>query len=313
MINIKGLFTKGTSIGRWELIKISILPVFFIFPLAFWLITIPPERIIQVGICLSILAMLCVFYIFFNLVAEYRRFANIFENEKIVKSIFIIYLLFSILACVDGLPNWILIPIVCINWILLAVLLLVPGKKQSFEVISNKFIVCLTISFILLYIVLFFIVRGTGIMRYIVSDSMTDTLIKNDRIFINVFDKNYNRGNIIVYQPNWENNKSMVFVKRIIGVPGDKIEIKVDKDNNGFVYVNDKLLEEPYLKPSQKYSQCSEEMVCKISLISENMYFVMGDNRSNSRDSRYDGLLPADKIRGKVSHIYFPIERRKGF
>ena len=104
------------------------------------------------------------------------------------------------------------------------------------------------------------------------------------------------RGEIIVFRfpdPN-PNNRKRDFVKRVIGVPGDKIAI-VD----GVVWVNGEPLYEGYLRFRDAFNL--DERVLK-----EKHYFVLGDNRTGSNDSRAWGTVPEENILGKVWSIYWP-------
>ena len=104
------------------------------------------------------------------------------------------------------------------------------------------------------------------------------------------------RGEIIVFRfpdPN-PNNRKRDFVKRVIGVPGDKIAIV-----NGVVWVNGEPLYEGYLRFRDAFNL--DERVLK-----EKHYFVLGDNRTGSNDSRAWGTVPEENILGKVWSIYWP-------
>ena len=104
------------------------------------------------------------------------------------------------------------------------------------------------------------------------------------------------RGEIIVFRfpdPN-PNNRKRDFVKRVIGVPGDKIAIV-----NGVVWVNREPLYEGYLRFRDAFNL--DERVLK-----EKHYFVLGDNRTGSNDSRAWGAVPEENILGKVWSIYWP-------
>ena len=104
------------------------------------------------------------------------------------------------------------------------------------------------------------------------------------------------RGEIIVFRfpdPN-PNNRKRDFVKRVIGVPGDKIAIA-----DGVVWVNGEPLYEGYLRFRDAFNL--DERVLK-----EKHYFVLGDNRTGSNDSRAWGAVPEENILGKVWSIYWP-------
>ena len=104
------------------------------------------------------------------------------------------------------------------------------------------------------------------------------------------------RGEIIVFRfpdPN-PNNRKRDFVKRVIGVPGDKIAIV-----NGVVWVNGESLHEGYLRYRDTFNL--DERVLK-----EKHYFVLGDNRTGSNDSRAWGAVPEENILGKVWSVYWP-------
>lgn len=139
--------------------------------------------------------------------------------------------------------------------------------------------------------------------RYISSSSMEPTLQVNDKIIINKLIYNSTkpqRGDIIIFEPTDSMKKEGfkdVFLKRIIGLPKEKVEIK-----NNQVYINDQPLEETYIKekPDYNYSPI---------ILPPDSYFVLGDNRNNSYDSHYWGFVPRENIIGKATKIYYPFER----
>ena len=122
------------------------------------------------------------------------------------------------------------------------------------------------------------------------------------------------RGDIILFSPTEALKKEDYtenLFKRIIGLPGEKVELK-----NGKIYINDKaLLEDSYISRGRSTSidACISEsqpvFISKPAIISENSYFVLGDDRKSSYDSRCWGLVPKKNIIGKVSKIFFPISR----
>ena len=101
------------------------------------------------------------------------------------------------------------------------------------------------------------------------------------------------RGDIIVFRP--PNNLSEDYIKRIVGLPGEQVEIR-----GGEIWIDGGLLEEPYIANPASYSSAWN--------LREEEYFVLGDNRSNSNDSHTWGKLPRENIVGKVWLSYWPPE-----
>jgi signal peptidase I len=113
----------------------------------------------------------------------------------------------------------------------------------------------------------------------------------------------YQRGDIVVFQkPGLDD-----FIKRVIAVPGDKVAIK-----EGYVYVNDQKLEENYLEPST-FTRGGNFMEdgSDAREVPQGKYFVLGDNRNNSHDSRFldIGFINRDWLKGKVILRYWPINK----
>ena len=110
------------------------------------------------------------------------------------------------------------------------------------------------------------------------------------------------RGDVIVFEAPGENGEE--FIKRIIALPGEKISI-----NDGAYYINGNKLEESYIPDSIKtypniFLKTGEELV-----VPPNSYFVSGDNRQASSDSRIWGFVTKDKITGKAWFIYWPMSK----
>lgn len=105
---------------------------------------------------------------------------------------------------------------------------------------------------------------------------------------------------------------SHVCYQRIIGLPKETIEIKRNQNNIANTYINDKILNEPY-KKIKEYSPHPKAIHYKKILIPENSYFILGDNRDMSYDSRFLGPINKNKIIGKIIYIYYPIRRVKFF
>ena len=100
------------------------------------------------------------------------------------------------------------------------------------------------------------------------------------------------RGDVIVFR--FPRNPEEDYIKRVIGLPGDHIEI-----TSGLVYVNDVPLDEPYIQDPYYYNVND--------YVSEDALFVMGDNRDDSSDSRAWGELPLENIIGKAVFVYWPL------
>lgn len=130
--------------------------------------------------------------------------------------------------------------------------------------------------------------------------SMLPKLHDGERIFINKFIYQFesiNRGDIVVFW--YPKNPSQSFIKRVIGVPGDEIRI-----TNGKLYINNSYVPEPYL--SAEYT--SNVIPNRYWIVDEHHYFVMGDNRDASNDSRAWGLVPEKYIYGKAIFRYWPLD-----
>ena len=133
---------------------------------------------------------------------------------------------------------------------------------------------------------------------------MEPTLHNQERILVSrsLTEKKYNRGDIVIIKGD-SNEK---YIKRIIGVAGDKIEVK-----NNILYINDAQRKERYLNKNQVDEKSIGDF--KPILIPENEYFVMGDNRVVSMDSRNGlGLINQDQVIGKGKYVFYPFaELRK--
>ncbi|MFB2934784.1 signal peptidase I [Aerosakkonemataceae cyanobacterium BLCC-F154] len=148
--------------------------------------------------------------------------------------------------------------------------------------------------------------------RYIPSGSMLETLQINDRLIVDKLSYNFTtpkRGDIIVFNPTTaleKQNFHDAFIKRVVGLPGEKLELK-----NGKVYINGKALQEKYTN-----GQLTSTDVCPVGesaylakpvVVPPNSYLVLGDNRKNSYDGRCWGLVPRDRIIGKASVRFWPL------
>ena len=93
-----------------------------------------------------------------------------------------------------------------------------------------------------------------------------------------------------------------MIIKRIVGLPGERITIR-----GGFVYVDGQLLDEPYLEEGVMTSEHAKEYADL--LLGDKEYYLLGDNRMNSRDSRDVGPVSRDDIEGKLFFRFLPLER----
>lgn len=172
-------------------------------------------------------------------------------------------------------------------------------KKKS---IVREYVEAIIIALILAFIIRTFIVQAFKIP----SGSMIPTLQIGDHILVNKFIYRFDdvkRGDIIVFK--FPKDESRDFIKRAIGLPGDKVEIKNKK-----VYINDKPIDESYaFHEEEGNSSYHPRDNFGPSVIPENNFFVMGDNRENSMDSRFWGLLDKNKIKGKAFIIYWSWDR----
>jgi len=146
---------------------------------------------------------------------------------------------------------------------------------------------------LLLTLFIFWLVNSaTGRFR-IEGYSMLPTLKEGEMVIINKLSyylSDPQRGDIIVL--HFPNDRSRDFIKRIIGLPGDHIEVA-----DGVVTVNGNALEEPYINAAPSYSGSWT--------VPDDQYFVLGDNRNNSSDSHNWSFLPGDDIVGKAWLIYW--------
>ena len=141
--------------------------------------------------------------------------------------------------------------------------------------------------------------------RYIPSDSMIPTLHTGDRLVVEKVSYHFHppkTGDIVVFEPPEQlqslgYRKDQVFIKRIIGKPGDLVRV-----NNSKVYINDRPLSEDYIAEPPDYQLVSVK-------VPEAEFFVMGDNRNDSNDSHIWGFLPKQNIIGRAIFRFWPFDR----
>jgi signal peptidase I len=199
------------------------------------------------------------------------------------------------------------------------------GKKDDRGPLSflRELPVLLLVAFLLALLIKTFLVQAF----YIPSESMEFTLDVGDRVLVNKVVYHFHpprRGDVIVFEDphpaptehrgavsafvHWlteglgvSTSPEKDFIKRVIAVPGDTLEI----NGQGDVYINGKKIGEPYVSPQNQDSRSYGPVT-----IPQDKLFVMGDNRANSNDSRLGlGLVPYDKVIGRAFVIIWPPSR----
>ncbi|MGN0142218.1 MAG: signal peptidase I [Roseburia sp.] len=132
------------------------------------------------------------------------------------------------------------------------------------------------------------------------TGSMENTIMPGDRLIGNrlaYLKEGPERGDIVVFR--YPDNEEELFVKRVIGLPGETVVLE-----NGKVYIDGEELEEPYLK--EEWTVATGPYTFEVP---EGCYLMLGDNRNNSKDSRYwdNTYVSLDKILGKALFVYWPI------
>jgi len=132
--------------------------------------------------------------------------------------------------------------------------------------------------------------------------SMMPTLADQERIFINKFTyrlgpNRIDRGDMVVFLFPWDTSKS--YIKRIIAIPGDRVEI-----DEGKVYVNKQPISEPYVPDEYR-----DHLSMQPEVVPVGHYFVLGDHRTSSNDSRAWGFVDRKLIYGKAVFVYWPLDK----
>jgi signal peptidase I len=186
------------------------------------------------------------------------------------------------------------------------------GKKK----IIKEYVEPIIIAILIALFIRTFIVQAFKIP----SGSMEPTLQVGDHLLVNKFiygikipfmDTKYfqfrkpQRGDIVVFI--YPKDRSKDFIKRVVGTEGEKIEIVRNK-----IYINDQLIDDPWghydeRGPAAKYLQPMERFGPVV--VPEGSFFVLGDNRDNSQDSRFWGYVNFNEVKGKAFIIYFSWDR----
>lgn len=166
---------------------------------------------------------------------------------------------------------------------------------------------------IALTFILFALIRQFIFIPIVVDgDSMQPTLHDTDRVFVNKVSRyvsDYGRFDVVVFTID-----EVRYVKRIIGLPGDKIQYEDDE-----LYVNGQQVPEPFIQEAKdemhKYGKVTYDFTLEelldVQVVPEGHYFVLGDNRLYSLDSRdlRIGFVPEESIEGCVEFVMFPLDR----
>ncbi len=159
--------------------------------------------------------------------------------------------------------------------------------------------------FVVIFVALLaaFIIRATFVQTYFIpSESMTPTLAVGDRLMVYKLAfslGDVDRGDLVVFNrpANLGETDIKDFVKRVIGLEGEQVTAE-----GGAIYVDDRLLDEPYLTPDTYTSDFPD------TVIPPDHVFVLGDNRPNSRDSRFFGPIHKDLLVGEVFLRIWPLD-----
>jgi signal peptidase I len=206
-------------------------------------------------------------------------------------------------------------------------LFLVPSRKPALRSFAE-----LTESLILAGILVFLVIRPFLLQAFFIpTESMESTLMGHDKglsstsdvyadtvhdhIFVNKLlyrVRDPQRGEIIVFRAPKEadaeggHKNENILIKRLIGTPGDTVEIR-----DGKVWLNGKPQDEPYIRDPMEKIQRSDVKFGgdEPYKLKPNEYFVMGDNRNHSWDSRFWGPVTRDRIMGKAAFIFWPVGR----
>lgn len=298
----------NTPLGRWGYAFISI-GVFLFVNFIFEIIKIlTPFIFYKLSFLIYVLyrtlsSFLTVFIFYIFSVASIRRFFDISGSKKKAFVFFVLFLtIFPLSLIFHKLADL----------LFYGVLIFLISKKgkliqsKNFQWDKIKILQAVVMSVYILSSLFFnlnftkFIAKGNGMAPAIKRGD--EFLVKNLKRY------ELKRDDLIVYKLGI----GETYYQRIIGLPKEKIEIKRSQDNIANVYINNKILNEPY-KKLKEYSPHPKAIHYAKTLISENSYFILGDNRDMSYDSRFLGPINKNKIIGKIIYIYYPIKRVKFF
>lgn len=173
-------------------------------------------------------------------------------------------------------------------------------KKKEVSVAREMISTVIYMAFVMCAVLLF--LRFVAQRTCVNGDSMNDTLQSDDNLMVDKLSyrfKDPERFDIIVFP--YEHQENTYYIKRIIGLPGETVQVK-----NGSIYIDGELLTEPYGKEPMERAGIAGEPV----KLAQDEYFVLGDNRNNSSDSRDPsvGNIHRDRIVGKAFIRIWPLD-----
>lgn len=175
-----------------------------------------------------------------------------------------------------------------------------PRKANAVIGMVRELVETLVIALVIVFVMNTFILQSTIVL----GQSMEPTLHDYERIMLDKISYRFHqpeRGDVIVFNP--PNSSSIPYIKRVIGLPGETVEI-----HQGHVYINGKELNEAYLQVhSNLVVATNAEMPAHV--VGPDEVFVLGDNRGASNDSRYFGDVKDSSIIGRALIAYWPLSR----
>ncbi len=188
-------------------------------------------------------------------------------------------------------------------------------KKDVTEETLLEFLIDILVNSAIILAVFFLVQKTIAAPFQVVGDSMKDTLYDGEYIVVSKLEYllgSPQKGDIVVFHP--PHNEEEFYIKRVLGVPGDMVELKA-----GDVWVNGTQLEEDYLSNGLKTCLIARQKSCstddKSYTVPEGKYFVLGDNRDHSSDSRSwydddnqpDSFVDLSQIQGKTRVVLYPL------